>query len=183
MSGMEKAYTHLELEAAICVWEEINERTLHSKKGTHPELQKCREDWGSATLRHASIAIGRFCLKVYALLPEDVKDGRAYDWEIIPGIMDHVDFSQSGEPSEYKFKEPQEVADVLIAAWRFDDWLSAANRELKQGWAIDFHEAGASVDDMRAYHASDPTTTGLEMAQWWANKYDLDRVDQPWGRL
>jgi hypothetical protein len=53
-----------------------------------PEWVQIREDLGSAELRHQSIAIGQWCLKIY-----DILDGGtffemiSYDWEVIPLIM------------------------------------------------------------------------------------------------
>jgi len=183
MSEPEKEYTHLEMEAALCVWEEINERTLLSKAGRYPELNKLREDWGSPTLRHASIHFGRFCLQVYDLLTEQQRDNLVYDWEFIPAVLDHIDWTQPGEPGEFEFKQPQEVVDSMKAGWAFNVWLQHANSWLKHGWSIDFAEAGASTEDMRRFFDENPERTGKEMAEWWADKYDLDRTDQAWNRI
>ena len=61
-------YTYLEVEAALCVWEWINDVTSEPR-----EWVQIREDLGSAELRHQSIALGQWCLKIY-----DILDGGAF---------------------------------------------------------------------------------------------------------
>lgn len=87
-------YSTLEMEAALCVWEDINERTLLDKTSTHAGMVAARENWGSCEMRHASMAIGRWCLSVYdAAGGSDTFDGWAYDWEVIPAMLDLIDWA------------------------------------------------------------------------------------------
>lgn len=45
-------------------------------------------------MRHASMAIGRWCLEVYeAAGGAKTFDGWAYDWEVIPAMLDLIDWS------------------------------------------------------------------------------------------
>lgn len=62
-------YSHLQMEAALCVWEWLNEITVVPKRGkANQTWLKYREDIGSVELRHYSIDIGLWALKVYDLL-------------------------------------------------------------------------------------------------------------------
>lgn len=186
MSETKKEYTHLEMEAALCVWEAINDRTVCGSDdmvAKHPELNECRENWGSVSLRHASIHIGKFFLTVYDLLDEKVRDAFSYDWEIIPAMLDHVDWAQPGEPEEFKFKPAEEIAADLNKNLGFRIWLHSANHWLKSGWSIDFtNGAGVTDEEMRGFYESGHSCP-RQMAEWWAIKFDLDRTDQPHSRI
>lgn len=103
-------YSNLEMEAALCVWEFMEAASDHDHKLRIEALADLRDRIGSAELRHASIAIGRYCLKVYDLIPEDDRQGHAYDWEIIPAIVATIDF-----PNLEPTLSPAEAAARVIA--------------------------------------------------------------------
>jgi hypothetical protein len=86
-------YSHLQVEAALCIWEEIIERTAKRRDSEHAALIAYRKNCGTGALRHESITLAAYCLAVYDLLPEHARDGYPYDWEIIPAILDTIDWS------------------------------------------------------------------------------------------
>lgn len=61
------------------------------------------------------------------------------------------------------------------------NWIREANAYLKQHYAIDFYEGGADEEEL--VRAAESGDTPKEYAEWWAEKYDLDRVSGPWGGL
>jgi hypothetical protein len=103
-------HSHLEMEAALCVWEFMEAASNHDHRLRIEALADLRDRIGSAELRHASIAIGRYCLRVYDLIPQEARQGHAYDWEIIPAIVSTIDF-----PSLEPKLPPAEAAARVIA--------------------------------------------------------------------
>lgn len=107
----DQTITPLELEAALCVWEYLNEQTVADRLPyANPQLVQLRHDIGTAELRSASLAIGRYCLAVYDLIPADIRDGLAYDWEIIPAIVDTIPFDLDPLPTQ----SPADAAPIVI---------------------------------------------------------------------
>lgn len=97
----EKRFSSLELEAALCVWEEINERTVQDVTKRHAGLVAWREAYGSAQCRNDCQVIGKFCLDVYDAGGADIHgvsvwDAWSYDWEVIPTILMTIDFDEHG---------------------------------------------------------------------------------------
>lgn len=103
--------TPLELEAALCVWEYLNEISLADT--INPNLSRLRESIGTAQLRSHCLDIGRYCLKVYDLLPPEARDGHAYDWEIIPAIVDTISFDDGVLPALTLEKAAAVVTEAL----------------------------------------------------------------------
>lgn len=103
-------HSHLEMEAALCVWEFMEAASNHDHRLRIEALADLRDRIGSVELRHASIAIGRYCLKVYDLIPKEARQGHAYDWEIIPAIVATINF-----PSLEPTLPPAEAAARVIA--------------------------------------------------------------------
>lgn len=102
-----KRYSHLEMEAALNVWEYLTEAMGMCRTGwVGPAesdewanaLQRFREDHGTVDLRSRVVTIGAWCLRVYeAMTPEEV-NGHAYDWEVIPAMCRRVSFDRSAGP-------------------------------------------------------------------------------------
>jgi hypothetical protein len=107
-------YSHLEMEAALCVWEFMEAASNRDDRLCIAALADLRDRIGSAELRHASIPIGQYCLKVYDLIPEDARGGHAYDWEIIPAIVATIEFP-SLEPTLSPAEAAQRVTAELLA--------------------------------------------------------------------
>lgn len=119
-------YTHLQVEAALCVWEYLNDVTLLDLSREDPQWVELRESVGSVELRHASIEIGIWALKVYDACTErdpSFFDGLAYDWEIIPAIVDRCR-DADGDPVIRDFP-PVEATAMHVARWAlFEDYES-----------------------------------------------------------
>lgn len=116
----EKQYTHLEMEAALCVWECLNEWTLgsdeevealrincddeHSHTAIRLEWINMRETCGSGEMRSQSIILGQWCLEIYNILTvidEDFFDYWSYDWEVIPAMLKYA-VCKDGKASMYR---------------------------------------------------------------------------------
>lgn len=107
-------YSHLEVEAALCVWEFLEAASDHDDRLCIQALADLRDRIGSTELRHASIPIGQYCLKVYDLIPEDARDGHAYDWVIIPAIVATIEFPNLA-PTLSPAEAAQRVTAELLA--------------------------------------------------------------------
>jgi hypothetical protein len=92
---MNNTYTHLEVEAALCIWECLDARSTNQLE--HPSLAAYRSSVGTAELRHLSIRLAAYCLAIYNRLPDTLTDGLAYDWEIIPALLDTIDWTRIPE--------------------------------------------------------------------------------------
>lgn len=89
----ERAFTRLEVEAALCMWEHLD---LLSGLGARPSnLRTLAEGWrdvaGSVALRHACIDAAPALLRLYdacVAVQPDVFDGFAYDWDVVPAFVE-----------------------------------------------------------------------------------------------
>jgi hypothetical protein len=77
-----------EAMTALCVWEYLDQASANADR--HPALVAHRELVGSYALRETCITLAPYCERVHAMLPIDVTDTFAYDWEIIPEIIDRL---------------------------------------------------------------------------------------------
>jgi hypothetical protein len=134
-----KDYTHLEMEAGLCVWECLIEWTLH------PEISQHNKDWvelregiGSVELRHQSIVLGKWCLKIYDICTKHDRDffaGVAYDWEVIPMILDYARDSE-GFPVIYDhaLPSPEKTASLVAMRHAYDEYLNELRSEAQKQW-------------------------------------------------
>ncbi|WP_414462471.1 hypothetical protein [Hyphomicrobium sp. DY-1] len=85
-----RTYSVLDVEAALIIWECFDD---WSRDETfHPEVAKYRADFGTVELRHLAIALAPHCLAVHRRLPASLLDGLAYDWDVIPAILENLDW-------------------------------------------------------------------------------------------
>lgn len=103
-------FTPLELEAALCVWEWVDSRSVGLTDDVRADVLSLRQAIGTVELRSRCGDIGRYCLKVYDHIPETARDGHAYDWEIIPAILETFDWARTTEPPH-----PPEQCALLVA--------------------------------------------------------------------
>ncbi len=109
-----REYTHLELEAALCVWEDMCDRIHDPHAIQHYNgLYNAYVQSGTFSMRHASIPIGQWCLKVHDLIDRDLLYGLSYDWEVIPAMLDQVSWSPGGYP---EMPDPAVAAPLVAAA-------------------------------------------------------------------
>lgn len=131
-------YSPLEMEAALCVWEHFNDIIVCTDK-PDPDWMAYREGVGSAELRHESIAIGRWALQVYDLLPQWYRECGAYDWEIIPAIVGTLTPGQTS-------RDPQEARDAIVnSAAARAEYFRAFDADLERLYGIDV-EQGLGLD-------------------------------------
>lgn len=160
-------FSYLEIEAALCVWEHINEVTLD----THPDTiwKEYREKFGSAQLRYESVAIGQWVLKVYDLMPEWWREMGSYDWELVPAIVGEYDPNQL-------FPDPQLTATKLMTnEYSKKEYARSAEFALKHHYGLDFEGAGITTDDFLE-RWFDPTVDPTQAAHNYATKYDLEKI-------
>jgi hypothetical protein len=86
-------YSHLQVEAALCIWESLMRDYDATPFGAETEFATYWREHGTVHMRHLSIALADYCLAVYDALPGDVRDGCPYDWEIIPAILATIDWN------------------------------------------------------------------------------------------
>jgi hypothetical protein len=81
-------YSALEAEAALCIWEDmLDRRDTFYKEAFTPN--------GSVTMRHLSLELAPFVLRVYDRIADEVCGMWSYDWEVIPAILNTITFAAS----------------------------------------------------------------------------------------
>ncbi|MBN9548517.1 MAG: hypothetical protein J0H31_06435 [Alphaproteobacteria bacterium] len=166
------AYTHLEMEAALCVWEWLNEITVVPKRRAEadPVWLKYRELVGSVELRHYSIDVAKYVLPVYDLLPEWFRAIGSYDWEIIPAIVGEI------TPGE-AFPDAKKARDaVLTTDWAKQEYLRQFEWNLHRHYGLaDLEDAGLSKEDWLATWFN-PDVDPEDQVKIYAEKHDLEKV-------
>lgn len=72
----------------MCIWEELDERSRGPR--SQPRFERWRQNYGTSALRNQALALIAYCEAMYYALPVEEWDGIAYDWEIIPYLLDFV---------------------------------------------------------------------------------------------
>lgn len=62
-------YSIDQMEAALCIWGELDRRTLLAETDRYHDLARWREDNGTYALRHAAIGLVNYVEAVYQALP------------------------------------------------------------------------------------------------------------------
>lgn len=168
-----ESFSRLEVEAALCVWECIDDWTLRMTEG-RDDWKALREGVGSAELRYQSVALGKWCLAVFDVCTahnRDFFDGLAYDWEVIPMILDCAR-DHDGLPVIYEHAYPA-VAETMQAVIRRtceDAWQSECRHQARLQWGY---------ADLISDHAERVTAAfeqgedAAEFVKWLGEKYDL----------
>ena len=162
---VDEAFSRLEMEAALCVWEYLCEITVCCNT-PDPKWFSYRNNVGSVELRHESMEIGKWALKVYDLLPEWYRDGKAYDWEIIPDIVGQV-------TPGCNCPNPRFSADKLVTSDEAkQEYLRSAKWWLEQDYCID--DFGMTDEDF--FHRwFIPSIDPKEAVRHYAEKYELEK--------
>jgi hypothetical protein len=144
----DKVYTHPEMEAALCVWECLNDWTLadYIDGPGRPEWIELRQGIGSVEMRHQAIAVGKWCLEIFDICVErdrDFFDGLSYDWEVIPMMLDYA-CDGDGRPTIYQrhLPAPEKVALIVTHRVLREAFVRDCRREANRQWAY-----GDLVDD------------------------------------
>lgn len=102
-------YTESNVEAALCVWEDLLARTSGDLSGDDPGLDAFLHANGTVVLRQHAVSLGVWVDQAYGLMNEDVRDAVPFDWEIVPALMDLVEWRADG----YSTPLPAEAAEIV----------------------------------------------------------------------
>ncbi len=106
------AYTHPEVLAALCVWEEMLAKRCRDK--TMTPFMRAWDLGGSGAMRGHAVDVGRWIESLFVGAPGDLADPMnalcdkyPFDWEVVPALVDIVAWGQwsgwtapSGTPAE-----------------------------------------------------------------------------------
>lgn len=175
------AFTYLEMEAALCVWECINEWTLGAAEGNSPHQawKDLRGSVGSVEMRHASIPLGQWCLKVYDICTKDNRDyfdGIAYDWEVIPLILSYcIGAEGAALINDAYFPAPEKIAAEVMAGYARAQWFWSARNEARKQWA---YEDLITDHQERCDEAQRSGEEPAAFIKWLGEKYNLTPVSE-----
>ncbi|MER8983915.1 hypothetical protein [Mesorhizobium sp. M0843] len=164
-----QAYSHLEMEAALCVWEHLNEVTVVGEQPSSPAWMEYREAVGSVELRHESIKIGQWVLEVYELLPEWYRASGAYDWEIIPAMVSCLTPGEtSRDPATTKLQ-------LLTHESAKEEYFRSSDWEFKRRYGITIEDAGLSkAEFLETWFNFD--VEPIDQVKRYGEKYDLEAI-------
>lgn len=175
----EKKFGYLEMEAALCVWECINDWTLRDKPDDRQDWIELREAVGSGEMRHQSIALGQWCLKIWDILTAHDKlffDGLAYDWEVIPMMLNYAR-DDNGKPVIHEAELPpvERIALFVAREHLSSEYASQCTQEAQKRWAY-----GDLIRDHweRADQAFEMGEEPAEFVRWLGEKYDLTPLNE-----
>ena len=129
-----KAYTALEMEAALCAWEFLMDNDVRSGCiGEIPDtatpfqkfISECMDGWGYAQMRYAARMLGTYIPRVYDAYEKAYGDyDDAYDWEFVPAVIKALPLEEVFEAGAYKreyaWPRPSDVVEVMREAWAED---------------------------------------------------------------
>jgi hypothetical protein len=191
-------YSALEMEAALCVWECLNEWTLGTEdevesmrvncddENSHTAIRlewiEMREDCGSGEMRSQSIVLGKWCLEIYNILTKhdpDFFSYWSYDWEVIPAMLTHAvckDGKASMYRGDYVYTGGELIAAESAAPFvalhflllRFKD---DCRSEAKKQWA--YEDLVTDDDGVRMQQAFAMGEKPADFVKWLGEKYDL----------
>lgn len=89
-------WSHLAMEAALCVWEDLLERRDRFPQ-QNPDLVALWEKYGTVHIRALCPTIGSWIAEAFDLIERDSLDSSPYDWEIVPAFVGLVDWAPAQE--------------------------------------------------------------------------------------
>ena len=112
----DKTFTYLEMEAALCVWEELLER--QGKPGNE-DITQLFEGVGSSAVRASAHVIGAVVLAVHnRMTDEGYEFVGAYDWEFVPAVLQQLPIPEMVLAYQYGQKLPATDIGAIWAAVR-----------------------------------------------------------------
>lgn len=171
---METKFSYLEVEAALCVWETINDWTLGDKP--RADWEALRKHTGSVELRHWSIELGQWALQVYDICTKhdrDFFDGIAYDWEVIPMILDFVNVDGAQTTGGIELPAPHAVASMVARRHLSDEFIRDCKMEASRQWAYADLVTDHEERTEQAFAMGERPST---FVQWLGEKFDLTPV-------
>ena len=91
-----RTFTLSGAEAALVIWEELDRRTWADSAGRFPEEYWWRARNGTYALRRAALSLACHVEGIFHSLPVECWGSYAYDWEIVPAILDWVRWEPEG---------------------------------------------------------------------------------------
>lgn len=173
---MPEPYTHLQMEAALCVWECINDWTLSDSP--RDDWKALRDNVGSVELRHWSIELGTWCLAVYDACTKhdsDFFDGIAYDWEVIPMILDMIAIPDGAQTTAgIVLPDVTQTASLVARRHTFNEFELSCRHESDRQWKYaDFMRDHPE----RVENAFEDGEEPAEFVKWLGEKYELYHFD------
>jgi hypothetical protein len=198
IKSMFPGYTDLQVEAALCVWETLNEWTLGTEdevetmrvncddENSHTAIRlewiEMREQTGSGEMRSQSKLLGQWCLEIYDILTkrdEDFFSYWSYDWEVIPAMLTHA-VCKDGKASMYRgdyvymggeLIAPESAAPFVAHHFLWETYKNECRAEAKKQWA---YEDLVNDHKDRVYDQGFASgDTPAEFIKWLGEKYDL----------
>lgn len=111
------SFSYDEMEAALCVWEHLLECCDAHSAHYDSAINDIYGKLGAAEFRTTAIGLGRYCQTVYDLIPEEVREGWAYDWDVIPAILCTIDW-KNGHTAQLP---PGQAAKIVTRQLRAHD--------------------------------------------------------------
>ena len=174
MTDVETKFAYLEVEAALCVWECINDWTLGvGGATTRGDWEALRKNTGSAELRHWSIDLGQWALQVYDICTKhdrDFFDGIAYDWEVIPMILDFVNVDGAQTTSGVELPAPHAVASMVARRHLSAEYSIACRHEAGRQWS---YSDLVTDHEERTEQAFTLGEEPRDFVKWLGEKFDL----------
>lgn len=150
------AFTHLQMEAALCAWEAMLESRLSDEAmlnpGDYPEWQvtisSMWSDHGSGCMRSCSIQAGEIAERVYAAMEAKGWEFHdPYDFEFVPTVLALLDWQALMRHNQYGGTAYEPDIEVLLTAMvakrpdSFDldpkksSWLASCRYQAQKQWA------------------------------------------------
>ena len=107
--------THAEVEAAIALFDDLNDRSLLVNADKHPAFCRWRENHGTAALRALCIDDAKAAEAIWLALTDDERDTLTWDFEFMPMINDLRDWGDDGQGSGAL--PDRDVAVAAVRAW------------------------------------------------------------------
>jgi hypothetical protein len=194
-----KGFTSLDVEAALCIWECLNEWTLDSDEEM-VKLQEAAKDnphshaairleWiavrgvtGSAEMRSQCMVLAKWALEVYGLLTKDDEDffsWWSYDWEVIPLIMKYA-VSKDGKASMYRgdyiytggsLIDAHTAAQFVAQEILWWRFQSDCKSQARKQWAYEELVTDDGGDRMR--QSFETGEEPRDFVKWLGDKFDL----------
>lgn len=167
-------FKQIEVEAALCAWEDMCERRDSALLRPH------FEHLGSAAMRMVSQQAGYIAMQVYDLMEtRGFEYIGAYDWEFVPAVLNRLNWTLLCEDNQYAGPPYEPDLDVILDDMMAtmgdfsDSWLENAKREAKKQWKYE-----ALVTDHE--DKIDRTETPAAWVKRIGEKYDLTPVGGYW---
>jgi hypothetical protein len=124
MTATTYTLTDVEMDAVLCVWDEMSLRRDKIGADVDPfdmerdaGLNAYWSDHGVAGMRALAPGLGLWAEAVWLLLTEDQKDATVFDWELVPKLLDLVQWPADDSADPYAaptFPSAEEALAILF---------------------------------------------------------------------